>query len=104
MEKSSVSQEFPLVKAVYSFLQDNVSSLFSFPVWNKGRITCQRSHLKRILSGTDSTSDENRKDEFIALSNSPLSLPSTRTSTSNVNSQHENPNSETRTELVTSRV
>ncbi|KAF2316024.1 hypothetical protein GH714_040819 [Hevea brasiliensis] len=105
MEKSSVSQELPIVKAIYSFLQDNVSSSFSFPVWNKGRITCQRSHLKRILSGTDSISDENRKDQFIVLSNSPLSLPRTRISTSNVkSSQHENSDSETRTELLTSTV
>lgn len=87
MEKSSIACDVPAAKAAYRFLQDNVSSSFSFPGWNKGRIVCERSQLKRILSGTesssnaskedgtDSSSDGSKEDYVITLSNSPI--PST---------------------------
>jgi len=61
LEKSSVAQDFPIGKAVYSFLQDFVPSSSSFPGWNKGRITCQCSQLKSIMSGTESISDGTAK-------------------------------------------
>ncbi|KAJ6888596.1 hypothetical protein NC652_029622 [Populus alba x Populus x berolinensis] len=63
LEKSSVAQDFPIGKAVYSFLQDFVPSSSSFPGWNTGRLTCQCSHLKSIMSGTESFSDGTAKDE-----------------------------------------
>jgi hypothetical protein len=63
LEKSSVAQDFPTGKAVYSFLQDFVPSSSSFPGWNKGRITCQCSQLKSIMSDTESISDGTAKDE-----------------------------------------
>ncbi|KAJ8753620.1 hypothetical protein K2173_022861 [Erythroxylum novogranatense] len=89
LEKSS-TQDIPLVKAVYSFLQDNVSPLFSFPGWNKGRITCQRSQLKRILSGSESVSDGIKKNTIISLSNSQISYPGMRTSSGDAKSTHQN--------------
>jgi hypothetical protein len=109
MEKSSSTRDFPIAKAAYSFLQDKVPSFFSFPGWNKGRIVCQRSQLKRILSGTESSSDGSKKDKIIDLSNSPFNLPGARTSGSDVNSSHQkDADSEsrirTRTELVPSTV
>ncbi|KAK7857255.1 pentatricopeptide repeat-containing protein [Quercus suber] len=109
MEKSSISRDFPIAKAAYSFLQDKVSSFFSFPGWNKGRIICQRSQLKRILSGTESSSDGSRKDRIIDLSNSPFNLPGTRTPRSGVMNGHEKDAvSEsrimTRTEMIASTV
>ena len=61
MEKSTDSQDFPIAKAAFSFLQDNVSSSFTFAGWNKGRIICPQSQLRRILSGNESSS--NRKNE-----------------------------------------
>ncbi|CAI0549565.1 unnamed protein product [Linum tenue] len=69
------SQNIPLAKAVYSYLEDNESSAFSHPSWNKGRITCQRAQLKRFLSATSNGAE---KQNFISLSNLPLSLAETR--------------------------
>lgn len=109
MEQSSITRDFPIPKAAYSFLQDKVSPSFSFPSWNKGRIVCQRSQLKRILTGSESSSDRSKKDKIIDLSNSPFTLPGARTSKSDVKSlQHKDADSETtirtRTELVPSTV
>ncbi|KAJ6760613.1 PLASTID TRANSCRIPTIONALLY ACTIVE CHROMOSOME 2-LIKE PROTEIN [Salix purpurea] len=108
LEKSSVAQDFPIGKAVHSYLQDIVPSSFSYPGWNKGRITCQRSQLKRLLSGTESVSDGTKKDKFIMLTNSPLSLSGTRTASDIESSEHNKSNSGirmgTRTELMTSTV
>lgn len=108
LEKSSVAQDFPIGKAVHSFLQDIVPSSFSYSGWNKGRITCQRSQLKRFLLGTESVSDGTKKDKFMMLTNSPLSLSGTRTSSDIESSQHNKSNSGarmgTRTELMTSTV
>ncbi|CAK7323939.1 unnamed protein product [Dovyalis caffra] len=77
LEKSSVAQDFPNGKVVYSFLQDIVPSSFPYPGWNEGRITCQRSQLKRILSTTESISDGTKKDKFI-MPVVPLPLPTGR--------------------------
>jgi len=108
LEKSSVAQDSPIGKAVHSFLQDIVPSSFSYSGWNKGRITCQRSQLKRFLLGTESVSDGPKKDKFIMLTNSPLSLAGTRTSSDIETSQHNKSNSGARmgtsTELMTSTV
>lgn len=109
MEQSSISRDFPVAKAAYSFLQDKASSSFCFPGWNKGRIVCQRSQLKRILSSSESSSDGTKKDKLIDLSNSPLILSGARTSNADAkSSQHKDADSETRTrkrtELVPSTV
>ncbi|KAJ6977402.1 pentatricopeptide repeat-containing protein [Populus alba x Populus x berolinensis] len=63
LEKSSVARDFPIGKAVYSFMQDFVPSSSSFPGRNTGRFTCQCSQLKSIMSGTESFSDGTAKDE-----------------------------------------
>lgn len=105
MEKSSITREFPIAKAAYSFLKDDVSASFSFPAWNKGRIVCQRPQLKKILSGS---SDGSKRDEVITLSNS--SFIRTRTPTNVVSGdQYNGADSETngrrtRPELITNTV
>ncbi|KAG8476130.1 hypothetical protein CXB51_032870 [Gossypium anomalum] len=72
MEKCATAHDIPVARAAYRFLQDNFSSSFSFPGWNNGRIVCQRSQLKRMLSATNSSSDGSKEDNIIALSNSPI--------------------------------
>ncbi|MCL7025609.1 hypothetical protein MKW94_022369 [Papaver nudicaule] len=84
MEKSSITKEFPIAKAVYSFLNDNVSTLFSFPGWNKGRVICHRAQLKRILSGfAQSSTDESTTENFITISDSTFPAPGTSSSPAN---------------------
>ncbi|KAA8540887.1 hypothetical protein F0562_024975 [Nyssa sinensis] len=108
MEKSSITRDFPVAKATYSFLKDNVSSSFCFPGWNKGRIVCQRSQLKKILAGAEKSSEGSEKVELISLSNSPFPLHGRRAATSNVKiDQHGSADTterskRTRTELLTS--
>lgn len=72
MEKSSSAENIPIAKAAFSILQDHLSSSFAFPGWNKGRIVCQRSQLKRILSGTESLSEGSKSDMILTLSNAPF--------------------------------
>ena len=109
MEKSSITRDFPIAKAAYSFLKDNVSSSFCFPGWNKGRIICQRTQLKRILSATEHSSEGSKKDKLITLSNSSFPLLGTRTPRSVVRrDQNGSADTETRiriaAELMTSTV
>lgn len=108
MEKSSITRDLPIAKAAYSYLHDNVSSLFSFPGWNKGRIVCQRSQLKRILSGAEPSSDASKVDNIITLSNAPFQQRGSRTFPSNIKSQLSDASSEisnrTITELITTTV
>ncbi|KAL3513250.1 hypothetical protein ACH5RR_025967 [Cinchona calisaya] len=109
MEKSSIAVDFPVAKAVYSLLKDSVSPSFGFPGWNKGRIVCQKSQLKRVLSNTESPSEEPKSDDMINLSNSLFPLIDTATSRSDFKRrQHDNADSETgfrtRMELTTSTV
>ncbi|KAJ7956304.1 Pentatricopeptide repeat-containing protein [Quillaja saponaria] len=105
MEKNSVAQDFPIAKAASSFVQDNVSSSFTFPGWNKGRLVCLRSQLKRILSGTESSSNRTKEDKLISLGNTLLTIQRARTSKSdgkhNVESRTE---TSLRTELLTTAV
>ncbi|KAK2965160.1 hypothetical protein RJ640_005323 [Escallonia rubra] len=108
MEKSSITRDFPIAKAAYSFLKDNVSSSFCFPGWNKGRITCQRLQLKRTLSGGE-PSAEGVDNNIITLSNSPFPLPETKMSMSKGQegqngSLDTQASIRTRTELTTSAV
>ncbi|KAG6412233.1 hypothetical protein SASPL_124905 [Salvia splendens] len=65
MERSSITREFPVAKAAYSLLKD-VSSSFCFPGWNKGRIVCQKTQLKRVFS-QDSDSESVEIDRLIHL-------------------------------------
>ncbi|XP_057952580.1 pentatricopeptide repeat-containing protein At1g74850, chloroplastic [Malania oleifera] len=96
MEKSAVIRDFPVVKAAYSFLRDNVSSSFCFAGWNKGRIVCQQPQLRRVLSVTQPSSDGYSKGHMITLSNSPFPPRGMRTSTSDVKrGQYSNADAET---------
>lgn len=109
MEKSSITRDFPIAKAAYTLLKDSVSSSFGFPGWNKGRIVCQKSQLKRILSNAQSPSEEPKSSDVINLSNLPFPLMETRTSRSDVKRrQHGSVDTETgfrtRMELTTSTV
>lgn len=108
MEESTDAQDFPIAKAAFSFLQDNVSSSFTFPGWNKGRIVCQQSQLRRILSGTGSSSSRKKMDKLVSLSNTPLTNAGAITSKSDVQSGKANDvdsrTDSTRTELLTSSV
>ena len=109
MEKSSIARDFPIAKAAYSFLKDNVSSSFCFPGWNKGRVICQRTQLKRILLATEQSSEGHKKDKLITLSNSSFPLLGTSTPRSDVRrDQNGSTDTETRiriaAELMTSTV
>jgi len=106
MEKTTDAQDFPVAKAAMSFLQDNVpSSSFTFPEWNKGRIVCQQSQLRQILTGTESSSSKKKMDKLISLSNTPLTTAGAVASkpdgkANDVDSRTDS----TRTELLTSAV
>ncbi|KAL1371585.1 pentatricopeptide repeat-containing protein At1g74850, chloroplastic [Arachis hypogaea] len=105
MEKSTDSQDFPIAKAAFSFLQDNVSSSFTFAGWNKGRIICLQSQLRRILSGNESSSNRKKMSKLISISNSTDGI---MTCKSDVQSGKANDvdsrTDSTRTELLTSAV
>ncbi|KAI3454574.1 hypothetical protein Pfo_011237 [Paulownia fortunei] len=107
MERSSITRDFPVAKAAYSLLKD-VSSSFCYPGWNKGRIICQKSQLKRVLSKTEPSSEETEIENIVSLCNSPFPLSGTRTSMSNLKQQSSSNANEkslrTNTELMTSGV
>ncbi|XP_017420370.1 pentatricopeptide repeat-containing protein At1g74850, chloroplastic [Vigna angularis] len=106
MEKTTDAQDFPIAKAAMSFLQDNIpSSSFTFPEWNRGRIVCQQSQLRQILTGTESSSSKKKMDKLISLSNTPLTTAGAIASkpdgkANDVDSRTDS----TRTELLTSAV
>ncbi|XP_058762432.1 pentatricopeptide repeat-containing protein At1g74850, chloroplastic [Vicia villosa] len=108
MEESADAQDFPIAKAAFSFLQDTVSSSFTYPAWNKGRIVCQQSQLRQILSGTGSSSSIEEVDKLVSLSNSSLTTAGAITSKSDVQSGRANGvdsrTNRTRTELLISAV
>uniref|UniRef100_A0A7N1A6W7 Smr domain-containing protein n=1 Tax=Kalanchoe fedtschenkoi TaxID=63787 RepID=A0A7N1A6W7_KALFE len=101
MEKSSVARDSPIAKAAYSYLE-NISSSFSFPGWNKGRIVCHQTQLKKILS------EGSKKGDMIGLSNYPFPSPETKSPSSNLNgsqfSSRSSMNDSARTQLTTSTV
>ncbi|KAG6494866.1 hypothetical protein ZIOFF_042648 [Zingiber officinale] len=82
MEKSSVIRDLPVPKAVYSFLRDNVSSSFHFPGWNKGRVVCQRSQLKKLQSKFQSEMNIAQESSVIMMYISGLPTGSIRVGTS----------------------
>ena len=101
LEKDSTARNLPIARAVYSFLQDNVSSSFSFPGWNNSRIICQQSQLKQLLTASSS--------EIIALNNSPFNLPEAKISRSGINNDKykdvdSKSSNRTGTELLTTTV
>lgn len=105
MEKSSAAQNIPMAKAAYKFMQNYAPPLFSFPGWNKGRIVCQRSQLKKFLASSGSAPESSNNDYAITLSNAPLSFMGAKSSTSNYQySQRDNVKFETKsaTELLAS--
>ncbi|CAI8609971.1 unnamed protein product [Vicia faba] len=108
MEESTDAQDFPIAKTAFSFLQDNVLSSFTYPAWNKGRIVCQQSLLRQILSGTGSSSSRKQMDKLVSLSNSSLTTAGAITSKSDVQSGRANGvdsrTNRTETELLTSAV
>uniref|UniRef100_A0ACD6A7T4 Uncharacterized protein n=1 Tax=Avena sativa TaxID=4498 RepID=A0ACD6A7T4_AVESA len=55
MEKSTITRGLPIAKVVYSFLNDTLSSSFHYPKWNKGRIICLKSQLKKLQAAIDSS-------------------------------------------------
>ncbi|MQM17506.1 hypothetical protein Taro_050476 [Colocasia esculenta] len=83
MEKSSATRGFPVAKAAYAFLKDNVSPAFGFPSWNKGRLVCQRPQLKRLSATTSEQSpDGPAKDNLVSTTDWPFPQPGTRVYTS----------------------
>lgn len=101
MEKSLNSVDTPIAKVASSFLQENPSFSFASPGWNKGRITCQKSQLKRFLSNIESALEEG-SSRIIALSNSPLPLSGTRASPGQYHSTREESRERKKSELISS--
>ncbi|XP_019153086.1 PREDICTED: pentatricopeptide repeat-containing protein At1g74850, chloroplastic [Ipomoea nil] len=104
MERSKIGGDSPIAKAAYSFLEDYVSSTFSFPVWNKGRIICQKSQLKRIFGSSESSSEGSKGGIQTSLSNTPIPFLATQSSTRDAKrSKHgssETKKNRTRSELL----
>ncbi|XP_066365044.1 pentatricopeptide repeat-containing protein At1g74850, chloroplastic-like isoform X1 [Miscanthus floridulus] len=78
MEKSTITRGLPTAKVVYSFLNDTLSASFHFPKWNKGRIICLKSQLKKLQSAVDS-SNGSRAAGFVPMTNSRLPSPGSNT-------------------------
>jgi len=77
MEKSTITRGLPTAKVVYSFLNDTLSASFHFPKWNKGRIICLKSQLKKLQSAVDS-SNGSPAAGFVPMTNSPLPSPGSK--------------------------
>ncbi|KAK1291681.1 Pentatricopeptide repeat-containing protein [Acorus calamus] len=80
MERSPMTRGFPIAGAAYAFLKDNVSPSFNFPAWNRGRIICQRTQLKKLSSISGSS-----EQQLISINNSPFPRPGTKVHTTAVN-------------------
>ena len=95
----------PVVKAAYSFLRDGVSPSFHFPGWNKGRIVCHKSQLKRLLTAIPEQPSDESVNCFVPITNSSFPLPGTRIYTADIDSDeqsitHGTSDSETESELM----
>ena len=77
MEKSTITRGLPTAKVVYSFLNDTLSASFHFPKWNKGRIICLKSQLKKLQSAVDS-SNGSPAAGFVPMTNSRLPSPGSK--------------------------
>jgi hypothetical protein len=89
MEQSNAAKKLPLPKVVHRYLKESISSSFHFPVWNTGRIVCQRSQLKKIqpvmlVSDAELSSDESTEeiastmDGLISFTNIPIPSSTSR--------------------------
>lgn len=74
MENSTITRTLPTAKVVYSFLNDTLAASFHFPKWNKGRIICLKSQLKKLQSAIDS-SNGSAVAGFVPMTNSHLPSP-----------------------------
>lgn len=77
MEKSTITRGLPTAKVVYSFLNDTLSASFHFPKWNKGRIICLKSQLKKLQSSIDSPNGCATAG-FVPMTNSHLPSPGSK--------------------------
>lgn len=71
VEKSPMGRSLPVSKAAYTYLRDKLSASFSFPGWTRGRMICQRHHLKRLLSS------ERLSAELLAITDIEFPAPGT---------------------------
>ena len=90
MENTDDTESFPVSKVAHGFLKESVlSSSFSPPGWNNGRVISQHSQLKRLLAELKQPSSESSEtDDVIKLSNTLIPLPSSsKTHTRTVNKE-----------------
>uniref|UniRef100_A0A1D1ZB86 Pentatricopeptide repeat-containing protein At1g74850, chloroplastic n=2 Tax=Anthurium amnicola TaxID=1678845 RepID=A0A1D1ZB86_9ARAE len=89
MEKSSATRGFPVAKAAYAFLKDNISSSFSFPGWNKGRIICQRPQLKRLsLTTSERSPDGSARSMLVFITDWSFPQPGARIYMAEIQNEH----------------
>ena len=77
MEKSTVTRGLPIAKVVYSFLNDTLSSSFHYPKWNKGRIICLKSQLKKLQAAIDSSNGA-ANPGYVHMTDSRLPSPGSK--------------------------
>lgn len=111
MEQSNAAKKLPLPKVVHTYLKESISSSFHFPLWNKGRIVCQRSQLKKLqpamlVSDAESSSDElseeptSTMDGLISLTNIPIPSSTSRKKNFTDKNNGEKPSYKTEAELL----
>lgn len=107
MEKSTAAKGLPVAKAVYSFMREKISPSFHIPGWNKGRIVCHRSLLKRLPSVISEKSPNESTEEFVSIANSSFPSAGTRLYTTDIDGDDdqiitdETMSTETEEELMT---
>jgi hypothetical protein len=77
MEKSTITRGLPIAKVVYSYLSDTLSASFHYPKWNRGRIICLKSQLKKLQPAIDSTNGSAIAG-FVIMTNSQLPSPGSK--------------------------
>ncbi|XP_020148765.1 uncharacterized protein [Aegilops tauschii subsp. strangulata] len=77
MEKSTITRGLPISKVVYSFLNDTLSASFHYPKWNKGRVICLKSQLKKLQAAIDSTNGA-AVPGFVHMTDSRLPYPGSK--------------------------
>ncbi|XP_008795952.1 pentatricopeptide repeat-containing protein At1g74850, chloroplastic isoform X1 [Phoenix dactylifera] len=89
MEKSTAAKGLPVAKAVYSFMREKISPSFHIPGWNKGRIVCHQSQLKRLPSVISEKSPNESTEEFVSITNSSFPSPRTRIHTADIDGDND---------------
>ncbi|XP_078171721.1 plastid transcriptionally active 2 isoform X1 [Carex rostrata] len=113
MEESNATKVLSLPKAAYTYLKESISSSFEFPVWNKGRIVCQRSQLKKIrpamlVADPESSSDKlsdataSTTDSLISLTDIPIPFSTHRKKIWTDDGSGDNPSIKKEAELLPS--